>query len=81
MSFFNASVSGYDGITAEYKPAGEVRGNTVPAVVFVRLDGADAYLCLSIEDARALSAQLPGVLAEHDEAERVSAASPDVKAA
>jgi hypothetical protein len=81
MSFFSTTVSGYDGISAEYRPSYEAHQRQIPATVFVRLDGADSYLCLSIEDARALSAQLPGVLAEHQAAEQVSAGPSEFKAA
>ncbi|WP_157115158.1 hypothetical protein [Nocardia niwae] len=66
MSFFHTSVSGYDGITAEYHPERETEHGSVPATVFIELVDARAYLCLSIEDARTLAEALPGVLAEHD---------------
>jgi hypothetical protein len=85
MSFFSTTVSGYDGITAEYRPAYDADNREIPAAVFVRLDGENAYLMLSIEDAGVLAAQLPLVLAEHQRAERdpeVSAEwSGDAKAA
>ncbi|MEU2104309.1 hypothetical protein [Nocardia sp. NPDC019255] len=70
MSFFSTSVSGYDGITAEYHPERESTygGGVIPATVFIELSGTNAYLSLSIEDARALAQALPGVLAEHDAA-------------
>ncbi|MER7453267.1 hypothetical protein ABTW96_23580 [Nocardia beijingensis] len=70
MSFFNTTVSGYDGITAEYHPERESTygGGVIPATVFIELSGANAYLSLSIEDARTLAQALPGVLAEHDAA-------------
>lgn len=85
MSVFSTTVSGYDGISAEYRPAYEADDREIPATVFVRLYGANAYLTLSIEDAQVLAAQLPLVLAEHQRAERdpeVSASwSGDAKAA
>jgi hypothetical protein len=85
MSFFSTTVSGYDGLTAEYRPAYDADGREIPAAVFVRLDGENAYLMLSIEDAGVLAAQLPLVLAEHQRAERdpgvVSEWSGDAKAA
>ncbi|WP_280503089.1 hypothetical protein [Nocardia farcinica] len=68
MSFFSNHVSGFDGIAVAYSPErdGEVR--RVPASVVIELAGTNAWLYLSIEDARSLLAQLPGVLAEHDTA-------------
>lgn len=77
MSYFSAIVSGRDGISSEYRPAGKHFGIDVPASVAVRLGGVDAYLNLSIEDARVLVAQLPLVLAEHSQAERDPAAVAD----
>ncbi|WP_416562762.1 hypothetical protein [Nocardia testacea] len=70
MSFFSTTVSGYDGLTAEYRPAYEAEDREIPAAVFVRLDGENAYLMLSIEDTQVLAAQLPLVLAEHQRAQR-----------
>ncbi|MEU5761159.1 hypothetical protein [Nocardia sp. NPDC047648] len=74
MSFFHTTVSGHDGITAEYRPERESTydGGVIPAAVFIELSGAKAYLCLSIEDARTLAEALPGILAEHDAAVSVS---------
>jgi hypothetical protein len=68
MSFFHTTVSGYDGITAEYHPERESTygGGVIPATVFIELSDAHAYLSLSIEDARTLAEALPSVLAEHD---------------
>ncbi|MGY4099101.1 hypothetical protein ACW2Q0_06015 [Nocardia sp. R16R-3T] len=66
MSFFNATVSGYDGIAVEYKAGGRDEYRSRPAWVYVTLSGSDAYLCLSIADARTLAEALPGILAEHD---------------
>ncbi|WP_280398470.1 hypothetical protein [Nocardia carnea] len=77
MSFFSTTVSGYDGLTAEYRPAYEADNREIPAAVFVRLDGENAYLMLSIEDTQVLAAQLPLVLAEHQRAAR----DPEVSAA
>jgi hypothetical protein len=77
VSFFSTTVSGYDGITAEYRLAYDAGGNEIPAAVFVRLDGENAYLMLSIEDAEVLAAQLPLVLAEHQRAERDPEVSAD----
>ncbi|MGV9545215.1 hypothetical protein ACWDSF_28140 [Nocardia beijingensis] len=81
MSFFSTAVSGHDGITAEYHPEREAAysGGVLPATVFIELSGANAYLSLSIADARSLLAQLPVVLAEHDAVE--AAASSVDKAA
>ncbi|WP_157111378.1 hypothetical protein [Nocardia beijingensis] len=77
MSFFNTSVSGHDGITAEYHAEREAAysGGVLPATVFIELLNANGYLSLSIADARSLLAQLPVVLAEHDAVE--AAASSD----
>ncbi|MGY5276440.1 hypothetical protein [Nocardia gipuzkoensis] len=68
MSFFNTTVSGHDGITAEYHPERESTygDGVIPATVFIELSGANGYLSLSIEDARTLAAALPRVVAEHD---------------
>lgn len=77
MSFFSTTVSGYDGLTAEYRPAYEADNREIPAAVFVRLDGENAYLMLSIEDAGVLAAQLPLVLAEHQRAQRDPEVSAD----
>jgi hypothetical protein len=66
MSFFSTAASGHDGITVDYSPAHESAYGPMPAWVHVRLSGADAYLALSVEDARTLAQALPGVLAEHD---------------
>ncbi|WP_280315713.1 hypothetical protein [Nocardia abscessus] len=68
MSFFNTTVSAYDGIAVEYKAERESAYGRNPAWVHVTLSGSDAYLCLSLEDARTLAQALPGVLAEHDAA-------------
>ncbi|MBF6194163.1 hypothetical protein U3653_22200 [Nocardia sp. CDC186] len=68
MSFFNTTVSGYDGIAVEYKAERESTYGRNPAWVHVALSGSDAYLCLSIVDARTLAQALPGILAEHDAA-------------
>ncbi|MGY5305825.1 hypothetical protein [Nocardia gipuzkoensis] len=77
MSFFSTCVSGHDGITAEYHAEREAAysGGVLPATVFIELSGANAYLSLSIEDARSLLAQLPVVLAEHDAVEAAAALS------
>ncbi|MGW4071841.1 hypothetical protein [Nocardia grenadensis] len=77
MSFFSTTVSGYDGLTAEYRPAYKAGDTEISAAVYVRLDGENAYLMLSIEDAGALAAQLPLVLAEHQRAERDPEVSAD----
>ncbi|WP_280446329.1 hypothetical protein [Nocardia brasiliensis] len=66
MSFFNTTVAGYDGITAQYRPEREREHCVTPAGVLIELSGANAYLHLGIEDARTLAEALPGVLAEHD---------------
>ncbi|MBF6356067.1 hypothetical protein IU449_16215 [Nocardia higoensis] len=70
MSFITTTVTGHDGISAKYLPGFEHGGHTFSGAVHVSLTGADltAHLRLSIEDARSLLAQLPGVLAEHDAA-------------
>ncbi|MBF6468875.1 MULTISPECIES: hypothetical protein [Nocardia] len=70
MSFFNTTVSGHDGITAEYHPERESAygDGVIPATVFIELSGANGYLSLSIEDARTLAEALPGVVAEHEAA-------------
>jgi hypothetical protein len=74
MSFFHTTVSGYDGIAAEYHPEREsTYGGVIPATVFIELVDAHAYLSLSIADARTLAEALPGVLAEHDAVVSVSA--------
>ncbi|MFI5540301.1 hypothetical protein ACIA5H_28305 [Nocardia sp. NPDC051900] len=77
MSFFHTTVSGHDGITAEYHPERESTydGGVIPATVFIELVDAHAYLSLSIADARSLLAQLPVVLAEHDAVEAAAASS------
>ncbi|WP_063053027.1 hypothetical protein [Nocardia arthritidis] len=77
MSFFHTTVSGYDGITAEYHPERESTydGGVIRATVFIELVDAHAYLSLSIEDARSLLAQLPVVLAEHDAVEAAAVSS------
>lgn len=77
MSYFSAHVSGRDGITTEYRPAGRYRSIDVPASISVHLDGVDSYLNLSVEDAQVLAAQLPLVLAEHSRAMRDPAAVAD----
>ncbi|MFI5535304.1 hypothetical protein ACIA5H_02830 [Nocardia sp. NPDC051900] len=68
MSFFNSTVAGYEGISVEYKPAHEGTHAPLPAWVHISLDGSDAYLCLSIEDARSLADQMPVVMALHEAA-------------
>ncbi|MET8653827.1 hypothetical protein [Nocardia aurea] len=77
MSFITTMVTGHDGISAVYSPGFERDSHTYPGTVHVSLNGADrtAHLSLTIEDARALLAQLPGVLAEHDAAAASASAS------
>lgn len=77
MSFFNVSASGRDGISTDYRPASKTHGINISAGIRIVLDGADAWLYLSIADARTLAAQLPLVLAEHDAVEREPAALAD----
>jgi len=68
MSFISNHASGFDGITVTYSPERDGDVRRVPASVVIELAGTNAWLYLSIEDARSLLAQLPGVLAEHDTA-------------
>ncbi|MEU6833068.1 hypothetical protein ABZ894_30860 [Nocardia beijingensis] len=77
MSFFNTTVAGFDGITVKFHPERESTygGGVIPATVFIELSGANAYLSLSIADARSLLAQLPVVLAEHEAVEAAAASS------
>ncbi|MBF6355682.1 hypothetical protein IU449_14195 [Nocardia higoensis] len=70
MSFINTMIAGHEGISAEYSPGFEHEDLRVPGTVRISLDGTarTTSMSLSIEDARSLLAQLPGVLAEHDAA-------------
>ncbi|WP_157183791.1 hypothetical protein [Nocardia takedensis] len=72
MSHFSNTTTGIDGVSVGYRPAVEGEFGTVPASVVVRLTGTDAYLSLSIADARLLFGQLPTVFAEHNEAQAAS---------
>jgi hypothetical protein len=75
MSFFSTTDHGYEGITVRYWPQRQDAYGGLPARVAVSLNRSESYLCLDIEDARSLLAQLPVVLAEHDAVE--AAASSD----
>jgi len=68
MSFVTTMVFGFEGVSTEYHPGFTHDGMTIAGTVHVSLVGAErsTHLSLSVEDARSLLAQLPGVLAEHD---------------
>lgn len=73
MSYVSATVYG-KGISVDYSPARPLDADSdrmISASVHIELgcDRSHVYMSLSIEDARALLAALPGVLAEHDAAE------------
>jgi hypothetical protein len=78
MSFFSTTDHGYEGITVRYRPQTQDEYGGLPARVSVSLNRSESWMCLDVEDARSLLAQLPVVLAEHD---AVEAATSSDKAA
>ncbi|WP_433679970.1 hypothetical protein [Nocardia sp. CA-119907] len=75
MSYMDVMSSGHDEISVEYKSVRQSGGMTLPAVVWVDLEGGRgrAHLALSIEHARILAERLPRLLMLHDAAERLAA--------
>lgn len=75
MSHMSVMNSSHDEIAVEYKPVRQDGDMTLPAVVWIDLEGGSgrAHLSLSIDDARVLAERLPRILMLHDAAERLAA--------
>lgn len=72
MSHISTQVNVFDGLTVTYFPVrpSSFPGEMLPASISVDLNGGYARLSLSMEDARLLAEQLPGLVMAHDATER-----------
>ncbi|MFX0579453.1 hypothetical protein [Nocardia nepalensis] len=75
MSYMSVVTSRYDSVELEYKSARPGEYGPLPPVVYLNLrdGGGNAYVALTIEDARAVAEALPQIIMLHDAAERLAA--------